>query len=698
MTKARLKSPNLDDRTWQDLVDQAKKLIPKYTKEWTDHNPSDPGIVLIELFAWLMEQAIYRLNRVPKKYKIEFLKLMGIVRRPPNPAHVDVKFQISGDHPVEIPKGTQVSTPPQGERDGIVFETDRKFTAMPLSACVLVDVNAKTYQNLSAALLQNADETVEINMNPGAPKMLVIGVALSEAVETPLTITLDVTKRRESDVPQWKYSAGEAKNRTFALLENVRSETLGRLSENRFGFDQPGRVEFSADKTKWKKQTLKDHNWKPATDDDKLEDPLFWIAIDFKEALIARGGDINFKIRAIAGDTISAHNTMTVENETLGVSNGEARQIFQLRNQPLFQEAWEDDQLNHVKIVVKSSTGEENEWKCVDGFSAVVGGEREFLCDPVTGEIRFGGQTSSSSTTGSGSGLAPETENTTTKQFGKIPPEGSRIIAKRYRYVPNGADANVSKGKITILRKPGPNMAGVSNEKPARGGTDWESQEQALQRGPEALKNRNRAVTIEDYERLAKLASTEIAIVRCLGPKWNPKKNTYVITPIDRTPGKVNLIVAPAASIEERQPFPTEALKTDLLFYFVPRKVVTSELFVHNPLFVEIFVDCEIIIPDGHDKIQMEKVVKNELFHFFHPVDQSGLVAKTWEFGENVYLPDVFEVVRRIPNVLYVKKFLVKPANERPEELLPTEVRVPIDDHELVCAAPIESFNVTVVD
>ena len=57
--------PNLDDRTFQDLVNEARSRIPLHCPEWSDHNLSDPGITLIELFAWMTELIIYRLNQVP---------------------------------------------------------------------------------------------------------------------------------------------------------------------------------------------------------------------------------------------------------------------------------------------------------------------------------------------------------------------------------------------------------------------------------------------------------------------------------------------------------------------------------------------------------------------------------------------------------------------------------------------------------
>src|SRR5262249_1676339 len=68
--------PNLDDRNYTDLVAEALSLLPQYAPEWTNHNPSDPGITLIELLAYFTEILIYRLNRVTRENKIKFLQLL----------------------------------------------------------------------------------------------------------------------------------------------------------------------------------------------------------------------------------------------------------------------------------------------------------------------------------------------------------------------------------------------------------------------------------------------------------------------------------------------------------------------------------------------------------------------------------------------------------------------------------------------
>ena len=73
-----LPAPNLDDRDFQDLVDDAKRLVQQRCPEWTDHNVSDPGVTLIEAFAQMVDQLIYRLNRVPDRNYVKFLELIGV--------------------------------------------------------------------------------------------------------------------------------------------------------------------------------------------------------------------------------------------------------------------------------------------------------------------------------------------------------------------------------------------------------------------------------------------------------------------------------------------------------------------------------------------------------------------------------------------------------------------------------------------
>lgn len=69
--------PNLDDRRFADLIEEALAMIPAHAPEWTNHNPSDPGITLIELFASMTEMLLFRLNRVTPENVLSFLRLLN---------------------------------------------------------------------------------------------------------------------------------------------------------------------------------------------------------------------------------------------------------------------------------------------------------------------------------------------------------------------------------------------------------------------------------------------------------------------------------------------------------------------------------------------------------------------------------------------------------------------------------------------
>ena len=122
-----LPAPNLDDRTFQNLVNEARRRIPVYCPEWTDYNLSDPGITLIELFSWMTELLIYRLNRVPDKNYVKFLELLGIRLKPANPASTNLTFMLTASRASDltIPAGTEVATVRTETEEAIVFATER---------------------------------------------------------------------------------------------------------------------------------------------------------------------------------------------------------------------------------------------------------------------------------------------------------------------------------------------------------------------------------------------------------------------------------------------------------------------------------------------------------------------------------------------------------------------------------------------
>ena len=102
-------APTLDNRSYEQLKQELLRRIPVYTPEWTDHNESDPGIALLELFAYLGESVLYRFNQIPDTTKIEFLRLLGVRPRPAVPAQALLAATTDLAAGVRIPKGDRKS-------------------------------------------------------------------------------------------------------------------------------------------------------------------------------------------------------------------------------------------------------------------------------------------------------------------------------------------------------------------------------------------------------------------------------------------------------------------------------------------------------------------------------------------------------------------------------------------------------------
>jgi len=103
--------PNLDNRSYDGMLAEARKKILETGSGWSDLGPSDPGTVLLEAFTFLTDQLIYRLNRLPEKAYLEFLRLMGLKRQPPAAAGAKLVFSVETplEKPIDIPRGTRAT-------------------------------------------------------------------------------------------------------------------------------------------------------------------------------------------------------------------------------------------------------------------------------------------------------------------------------------------------------------------------------------------------------------------------------------------------------------------------------------------------------------------------------------------------------------------------------------------------------------
>ncbi len=156
-------SPKLDDRTYADIVAEAMRLIPRYCPEWTDHNPADPGITVLELTAWMTELILYRLNRVPEKNYLAFLDMIGIRLRSPQPARGLITFELVEGAPGQVVRGgAQVATQQASEEDTVIFETQRDLVVVPAPLDRCFSYHNETYADNSPFLGGGKPEGFEV--------------------------------------------------------------------------------------------------------------------------------------------------------------------------------------------------------------------------------------------------------------------------------------------------------------------------------------------------------------------------------------------------------------------------------------------------------------------------------------------------------------------------------------------------------
>ena len=125
-----LPTPILDDRSYQQLRDELVRRIPVYNPEWTDYNASDPGITLIELFAFLGENLLFRFNQIPDATKLAFLRLLDVPLFAARPSDGLITFT------TKTPAGELVGPGSETTAGDISFETQSEVHVLPL-ACVV---------------------------------------------------------------------------------------------------------------------------------------------------------------------------------------------------------------------------------------------------------------------------------------------------------------------------------------------------------------------------------------------------------------------------------------------------------------------------------------------------------------------------------------------------------------------------------
>ena len=350
----------------------------------------------------------------------------------------------------------------------------------------------------------------------------------------------------------------------------------------------------------------------------------FWL----RARLESGSYDLAPVLRAVMVNAVDALNGVTVE-EVIGSSDGSIDQGFKLANAPILggPQMWilepdapsaNDRKIIQIEEGPESIKADEDgngtwvRWHEVENFFDSLPNSRHYLCDPIKGEISFGDG-----------------------RKGWVPPTGRDSVKCEYR-LGGGVAGNVGASTLTVLKQSIAFVQGVTNPFPALGGADPETLDEAKRRGTYAIKNRDRAITAEDYEQLALAASRRVARAKC----------------VQASDGSISLLLVPKAEREDgdARAVPSRDLIDRVASYIDKRRLITARVNVGKPKLVPVSLELTISLKAGATADRVKADVKDKVKHLLNPL-KGGPKADGWPFGRAVGKADLYPVVEGVEGV-----------------------------------------------
>lgn len=674
-------TPSLDDRRFDDLVEDLIARIPAHTPEWTNPRLGDPGRTLIELFAWLGDTLLYRANLIPERQRLVFLKLLGMGLRPAQPARGIVALCFAQESELAA-----CTLAPNGQiKAAMPFETLAETTVLPLSAEGYIkrrlsagEVVQKTevieglkrIHQINGELMAyettpvfaegraapagvdvfaaSADRALWIALlapraakpedqaatnakviaamgggDSGLPALLSVGVVpalnppqLFEEVGAPASVPViwEMTTRGRNDFetdyltlgiePDTDTSQGLAVAGTLRLvLPAARfiwapSNDVGMNPRAGVG-DAPPRLD----------------------DAERAARLLTWVRLRPKNGELVHTLSLSW----LGINAVEIDQRITISGRVLGVSTGASDQVFQLP-----QGAVDADTL---AIEVEESRQGYQPWYRVDDLAAIsadVNVARDapaYELDAEAGTLRFG------------DGVR-----------GRLPEAQMRIRLARGRFG-GGRAGNVPAGSLSELNgqgidgKPAPTIK-VSQPLALSGGADAETLPVAEKRIPARLRHGDRAVTEEDYRRLAvEVPGIDVGRVEVLA-RFKPRDRRFNV------PGVVSVLALPSAPFAPApNPRPDRPFIERLYNHLSARVPLATELYVIGCEYVALGLSVAVTLRDGFARDAVLLEVREALRRLLWPLVPGGLDRSGWPLGRAVRSRELEVEVARVAGV-----------------------------------------------
>jgi predicted phage baseplate assembly protein len=617
----RLPEIELDDRRFQDLVSEARLRIARACPEWTEHNVSDPGITLIELFAWMTEMTIYRLNRVPDKLHLKLLELLGIRLDGPSAARTDLRFRLAATptNPIELSaRTTEIGTLRTATDDAVIFQVDEDFTIPAARPEAYVLQRGGQYKDIGVAKGYAKPRGADQLAFGNPPQK---GDALYLGFEEPIgrlmmQVEMEASQARGAGVNpddpplRWEVSQPDGSWADCEVLEDLTG-----------GFNYgSGTIEL---------QLPPDSANQPVSGKR-----LHWLRCRIDER--SRGGasttytqppEIYSISAAPIGALLPATHASHVEGEILGASDGTPGQILPLRYQPVLQLT-----PGETLEVQDPETDDWSMWEYRESFVGSTELDRHFTIDLVSGEIELGP-------------AIRETDGGWT-QYGSVPPKGALMRFTRYRYG-GGRTGNVADNTLSQLRSPVAGIGSVTNPKQATGGVDAERLDSARQRAALEIRSRYRAVTAEDFEFLAGEATPRVARATCSTPTDGGAVSVHIVPRID----------PPDRLLSYDELVPSEQMLAEVAEYLDERRLIGTTVQLLPCRYRGLSVVVNLQASPMADLRRVEEDVSHALYTYLNPLvgGNAGGTGEGWPFGRSLNQGELYGFVHAVEGVEFVK-------------------------------------------
>ncbi len=658
----------LDDLRFQDLVNECRKSITKHCPEWTEVNVSDPGITLIELFAWMTDMLSYRINRLPEKLHVALLGLLDIRLLPPEAARTELRFTF--EHPpakeVQIPAWvTEVATQRTQMHGPIVFQTNADFTIRPVRPKVCLFKRGSEWVNIPVSsdgraqpqgrdcsafsekpqvgdcLMLGFDRPLDrllmrVNVDCKAAR----GVGVNPK-EPPLAWQVSVPHvaraQAQSDAPaglargDWSAAIDPLSDTTEGFISpaglagTAWSDAIDPLSDTTEGFNvERGSIELALP-PRTAAIPIKDHSL-----------PRHWLRCSVIAPLAGAPDNLYqsppqiFSLTAApVGATVPAEHLRCVEAELLGRSDGTPGQTFRLRYAPILPALDAAERLE-VRDPDNPDGDRWEHWRRVVTFAEGKADDRHYTLDESTGEIELG--------------PAVRQSNGTFRYYGAIPPQRSELRFSAYRHG-GGTLGNVAEKTLTRLRRPIPGIRSVTNPEAASGGVDAESLELARARASAVLRTRTRAVTREDFEELAHVASGRVARAHCVSGEVAGVPRVYIVPKVVESP--LGRMLQPRELQADRDLLDEVKRRLD------ESRLVGTTVCLAIPRFRAVRVVVQAVASPSTDVVDVERRILDALYTYLNPlvggtVDGEG---EGWEFGRPLRQGELYPIVHGLEGV-----------------------------------------------